>query len=153
MRRRRQKSCFDGRRAPVYRVAKAAIGQIAPIRIPVVEYEHAAVFGAALAADRLAAQAPAIASGGQLQYDLGMRVWDATAGKPGLQVLIARDTILPAQDTAVLYTRRVRQDRLVLELVRRTGNDDAMEKVGNFSFGPVENEATELSDRDHRRLR
>ncbi len=71
-------------------------------------------------------------------YDLGMRIWDKRLGKRGIQVLIPRNTMLPATHSTKFYTTRDDQQRIVFELVQCKGEEKEV-SLGNFAFGPIQN--------------
>jgi molecular chaperone DnaK len=71
-------------------------------------------------------------------YHLGLRVRDPATGRPTVQVLIKRNTPLPAQHTAVFYTSRADQTRLVFDVVQGKTEHDVQASLGRFIFGPLE---------------
>jgi molecular chaperone DnaK len=94
---------------------------------------QAVVFGAALLADLGGGQDVAQVAA----YDLGLRVFDPVTRAPKVQVLIPRQRALPAKHTAVFYTTRADQVRMVFELVQARGPDDPGQSLGHFVFGPI----------------
>ncbi len=105
------------------------------------EQPHRAVaYGAILAADQELGSGrggvpPLVQS--VATCDLGMRVWDQESGQPGVQILIQRNSPLPASHTSVFYTTRPDQTRLVFELVQSKTGEEEASSLGNFSFGPI----------------
>ena len=102
---------------------------------------HQAVsFGAAILAGRL--QRGGSASDALLQpvasADLGIRVWDRALGRPGVEVLIPRNSPLPAAVTRSFYTTRPDQVRMILEFLQQRGQDSEPTSLGHFAFGPIE---------------
>lgn len=71
--------------------------------------------------------------------DLGVRVRDPRSGALGVDVLVPRNTRLPASCTRSLYTERDNQNRVVLEFVHRTGEPAVEVSLGYFAFGPLPN--------------
>jgi molecular chaperone DnaK len=99
---------------------------------------HAVAYGAALIAARLGEKTDVDAFVRQVSsFDLCLRVWDAKANRPGLEVLIPRNASLPARYSRVFYTNRPDQIRLILEFVQRRGDDPAGVSLGHFAFGPI----------------
>lgn len=104
---------------------------------------QAVAYGAALLAARYArthteghaAAAPTVrqVSGA----DLCLRVWDRKTQRPGLEVLIGRNTPLPTTYSRTFYTNRDDQTRIVLELVQRRGEPAEEFSLGHFAFGPI----------------
>jgi len=118
---------------------QARLSRIEGISAGIVEREHAIVFGAALLAGAaLERHGGAVAHGGS-RFDIGMRVWNSTLNAPDVSVLIPSGSPLPTRRTTTLYTRRVNQERIVLELVRRDPADGSSESLGSFAFGPLRN--------------
>lgn len=70
-------------------------------------------------------------------YDLGMRVLDRETGRPGVHVLLKRNTPLPAKHQATFYTTRDDQTRMVLDLVQTKGDGGSERSLGHFAFGPI----------------
>ncbi len=105
------------------------------------EQPHRAVaYGAILAADQELGGGPSGAPPLVQRVatcDLGMRVWDQEKGRPGVQILIQRNSPLPATHTSVFYTTRPDQTRLVFELVQSKTGEEEASSLGNFSFGPI----------------
>lgn len=102
---------------------------------------HQAVsFGAALLANRLHQGGPE--QNALLQpvasADLGIRIWDRVLGRPGMEVLVPRNTPLPATVTRSFYTTRPEQVRMVLEFLQRRGEESEPASLGHFAFGPIE---------------
>lgn len=98
---------------------------------------HAVSYGAALIAARTGGSSAAPSLVQRIaSYDLGIRVWDALLGKPGVNVLIRRNTPLPAKAKTTVYTTRPDQTRMILEIVQAKGTDEPV-SLGNFAFGPI----------------
>lgn len=71
-------------------------------------------------------------------YHLGIRVRDPQSGKAKVQVLIPRNTALPAERKVVFYTARADQNRMMFEFVQTKGDDGSSLSLGHFAFGPIE---------------
>jgi molecular chaperone DnaK len=102
---------------------------------------QAVAYGAAIIADQKAKkQQDENEQGGLIQqisaYDLGIRVMDKQTKQPTVQVLISRNSPLPATNTTTFYTTRPDQHRMIIEGVQSKG-DDAVESLGFFAFGPI----------------
>jgi len=101
-------------------------------------HPHQAVaYGAALLAEARSNQEGAEAARAVAPYHLGLRVRDAATGRPRLEVMVKRNTPLPARHTATFYTTRSDQTRLVLDVVQSKGDDDVIASLGFFAFGPL----------------
>lgn len=100
---------------------------------------QAVVYGAAI----LAAQQFKGGSSKKLQsicsYDLGIRVRDAN-GNPAVQVLVSKNTPVPAAAHTIFYTNRDDQTRLIIEAVQKSTSDQEVEEIslGFFAFS-IEN--------------
>jgi molecular chaperone DnaK len=96
---------------------------------------QAVAYGAAAIASRARRpDAPAVMQR-IASHDLGLRVWDKASGRPGVQVLVQRNTPLPARHTTTIYTTREDQTRIVIEIVQSKGEEPS--SLGNFAFGPI----------------
>jgi len=95
---------------------------------------QAVAFGAALVADQDRDQIDVTHAA---SFDIGLRVYDPVTRAPKVQVLIPRNTALPARHAQVFYTTRVDQTRMVFELVQARGADDVGRSLGYFAFGPI----------------
>jgi molecular chaperone DnaK (HSP70) len=99
-----------------------------------------AVFGAALAAARsgtTAAQNLQGARDGHVGADLGLRVFDPGRGRPGVRVVVPRGTALPCTRSAVVFTTRVDQDHLALDVVEREEGHEALRSLADVRLGPL----------------
>ena len=72
-------------------------------------------------------------------YDLGIRVRDAD-GNPAVQVLVTKNTPVPASATTTFYTNREDQERLIIEAVQKRTTEYGEEEnsLGFFAFS-IEN--------------
>lgn len=95
---------------------------------------QAVAFGAALVADQGREQLDVSHA---TTFDLGLRVHDPVTRAPKVQVLIPRNTPLPARHAQVFYTTRPDQTRMVFEIVQARGADDPGRSLGYFAFGPI----------------
>jgi molecular chaperone DnaK len=95
---------------------------------------QAVAFGAALLAGRSldVDDVTQVAS-----FDLGLRIYDPVSRAPKVQVLIPRNAQLPARHSAVFYTTRMDQTRIVFEIVQARDAGDAGRSLGYFAFGPI----------------
>lgn len=102
---------------------------------------QAVAYGAALLAEQLFADSGTAASLQQIcSHDLGVRAIDPETRQPGVRVLIARNTPVPASQRLTFYTTRTDQARMIVEVVQVHGEGSArMENsLGHFAFGPIE---------------
>lgn len=101
-------------------------------------HPHQAVaYGAALLAEARAgspATQPLLAVA---PYHLGLRVRDPSTGKPRVEVMVKRNSPLPARHTATFYTTRADQTRLVFDVVQSKGEGDVVASLGFFAFAPL----------------
>lgn len=99
---------------------------------------QAVAFGAAIFASRLAGTG---AIDLEIQHattaDLCLRVWDRQRNAPGLEMLIGRNTPLPAEYTRTFFTSKADQTRIVLQFVQKRGEPPEEFILGTFSFGPI----------------
>ncbi len=100
---------------------------------------HLAVaYGAAILAGRLERDESSLSFMRPVSTaDLAIRVWDADAGAETLEVLIARNTPLPAKQTRSVFTSRSDQAHISFEFVQRRGEPASISTLGRFVFGPV----------------
>lgn len=70
--------------------------------------------------------------------DLGVRVHDPRTGRSSVDVVVPRNTPLPASQTRTYYTHRADQSRIVLEVIQLCGPDDPPLSLGHFAF-PISN--------------
>jgi molecular chaperone DnaK len=120
------------------RALAAASGKPAGALVP--RQPHQAVaFGAAVLADASVAEGASLEPVHQsvAPYHLGLRVRDATTGEARVQVLVKRNSPLPARATTTIYTNRAEQTRVILEIVQSKGERDAGQSLGHFAFGPL----------------
>lgn len=105
----------------------------------ILKQPHQAVaFGAALLAERFGREPGALTDLRQVTgCDLALRVWDPDARATSLDILIPRNTPLPAVHERVLLTAHAAQDRLTLEFAQRRGSPPQDFAVGAFTFGPI----------------
>lgn len=100
---------------------------------------QAVAFGAgmlAAARRRESSAEPAPAIQPVSSFGLGIRVFDRKIGAPRVQVLIPRNSPLPARNTATFYTTRDDQVRMIVEVVQqRTESEER--SLGHFAFGPL----------------
>ncbi len=68
-------------------------------------------------------------------YDLGIRARDAN-GEPTVQVLISKNTPVPAAASTTFYTNREDQERLIIEAVQKRSSEYGEEEnsLGFFAF-------------------
>lgn len=71
-------------------------------------------------------------------YHLGIRVRDPQTGKARVQVLIARNSALPAERKVVFQTHRADQTRMMFEFVQTKGDEGSSLSLGHFAFGPIQ---------------
>lgn len=104
---------------------------------------QAVAFGAALLAGQASVDRESLEIPPLIQRiatsDLGIRVQDHETGEPAVQVLIPRNTPLPANHTSTYYTSRADQARMVLEIVQAKGRGSEARSLGYFAFGPIAN--------------
>jgi molecular chaperone DnaK len=120
------------------RALAAASGKPASALVP--RQPHQAVaFGAAVLAAASAAQGATLepVHTGVASYHLGLRVRDTSTGQPKVQVLVKRNSPLPARATTTVYTNRAEQTRVILEIVQAKGEQENEQSLGYFSFGPI----------------
>jgi molecular chaperone DnaK len=120
------------------RALAAASGKPASALVP--RQPHQAVaFGAAVLAEASVAEGASLepVHQGVAPYHLGLRVRDATTGEARVQVLVKRNSPLPARATTTVYTNRAEQTRVILEIVQSKGERDAEQRLGYFAFGPL----------------
>jgi molecular chaperone DnaK len=72
-------------------------------------------------------------------YHLGIRVRDPQTGKARVQVLVPRNSPLPAERKAVFSTSRADQTRVMFEFVQTKGDEGSTLSLGHFAFGPIAN--------------
>lgn len=96
---------------------------------------HAVAYGAAL----IASQQSASGSGYEsvCANDLGITIFDRSSNNVSLQVLIKRNTHLPASAKTTFYTNRDDQKRLVLQVGQCAGTTEPVVSLGYFEFGPI----------------
>jgi molecular chaperone DnaK len=101
-------------------------------------HPHQAVaYGAALVAALSSAPSEAQPLNAVAPYHLGLRVRDAATGRDRIEVMIKRNSPLPATHTATFYTTRPEQTRLVLDIVQSKGEGELVASLGHFAFGPI----------------
>ncbi len=71
-------------------------------------------------------------------FDLCLRVWDPARNAAGLEVLVPRNSPLPASYSRAFYTNRDGQTRVILELVQRRGDPLVETSLGHHAFGPID---------------
>jgi len=99
---------------------------------------QAVAFGAAILAHRFGRDRSGAGTIQQVSgADLCLRVWDRQTNRPGLEMLIERNTPLPTSYSRTFYTNRDDQVRLVLEFVQRRGQPAEEFSLGHFAFGPI----------------
>lgn len=104
---------------------------------------QAVAYGAAMLAKQLFRQQQQKQLQSICSYDLGIRIKDKN-GQPGIKVLIAQNTAVPASNTMTFYTNRDEQKRIIIEAVqqRQTHSETAGGEhdisLGFFAFG-IEN--------------
>ena len=100
---------------------------------------QAVAFGAAVLADASAMQGSTLepVHQGVAPYHLGLRVRDAASGQARVQVLVKRNSPLPARATTTVYTNRPEQTRVILEIVQSKGEREPEQSLGYFAFGPL----------------
>jgi molecular chaperone DnaK len=122
----------------VGRALAAASGKPAAALVP--RQPHQAVaFGAAVLAGVSAGQGTTLepVHQGVAPYHLGLRVRDTATGQPRVQVLVKRNSPLPARATTTVYTNRAEQTRVILEIVQSKGEHEQEQSLGYFAFGPI----------------
>jgi molecular chaperone DnaK len=72
-------------------------------------------------------------------YDLGLRIQEARSKAPAFQVLIPRNSPLPARNVAMFYTTRDDQRRMMVEVIQRKDASAPVSSLGHFGFGPIAN--------------
>jgi len=103
----------------------------------VARHPHQAVaYGAALLAESALDTALEPVHQGVAPYHLGLRVRDA-AGQPQVQVLVKRNSPLPARATTTVYTHRADQARLIFDIVQSKSPAEPELSLGHFAFGPL----------------
>jgi len=120
------------------RALAAASGKPPSALVP--RQPHQAVaFGAAVLAAGSAGQGATLepVHQGVAPYHLGLRVRDAATGQPRVQVLVKRNSPLPARATTTVYTNRAEQTRVILEIVQAKGENEPEQSLGYFAFGPI----------------
>ena len=104
----------------------------------VLRQPHQAVaYGAAAIASRLGSGKGAAEVRQVAGFDLCMRVWDPRRNAPGLEVLVPRNSPLPATYSRTFYTNRDGQTRVIFELVQRRGDPCVEASLGHHAFGPL----------------
>lgn len=103
----------------------------------VARHPHQAVaYGAALLAESALDSTLEPVHQGVAPYHLGLRVRNA-AGDAQVQVLIKRNSPLPARATTTVYTGRADQTRLIFDIVQSKGGSEPEISLGYFAFGPL----------------
>jgi molecular chaperone DnaK len=101
-------------------------------------HPHQAVaYGAALIADARAGGSGAEPTIAVAPAHLGLRVRDPATGRDRLEVLVKRNTPLPARQTATFYTVRPDQTRMILDVAQSRGDGEPVESLGTIAFGPL----------------
>ena len=103
---------------------------------------QAVAYGAALIAEQRRRQLAGEECDTQLQqisaYDLGIRVADKQTGQPAVEVLIPRNSPIPARQGTTFYTTRADQTRMVIEVVQQRAPGVEEKSLGYFAFGPID---------------
>lgn len=103
----------------------------------VARHPHQAVaYGAALLATATTGTSLEPVHQGVAPYHLGLRV-RGDQGQPQLQVLVKRNSPLPARAATTVYTHRADQARVILDIVQSKGPDEPAHSLGHFAFGPL----------------
>lgn len=98
---------------------------------------QAVAFGAALIAQQIFAPSTGMRTLQRISsWALGIRVLNPETHQPQVQVLIPRDTVLPAEKTLRFYTHRADQTRLIIEAVQQKSSGEDI-SLGHFAFGPL----------------
>lgn len=98
---------------------------------------HAVAYGAAILAAARGGNDPGLVRG-IASHGLGLRVWDRSANRPGIEILIPQNAPLPARYSRVFYTTRDDQARMILEFVQTREGCETPVSLGVSSFGPIE---------------
>lgn len=104
------------------------------------KHPHQAVaYGAAVLAEAAAADHGTAepVHQGVAPYHLGLRVRDATNGQDRMEVMLKRNTPLPAKASTTVYTHRPDQSRVILDIVQGKGGAEPLTSLGHFAFGPL----------------
>ncbi len=112
----------------------------APAALICKQPHQAVAYGAAILAEALAHQAisgEAALHHAVAPYHLGLRVREANGQGVRVEVLIKRNTPLPARHTATFYTSRSDQTRLIFDIVQSKGDNAIDASLGMFAFGPL----------------
>ena len=70
-------------------------------------------------------------------YNLGLQVRDPQSGTPGVDVMIKRNSALPARHTKTFFTNRPDQTRLILHVVQSKAGNEVAHSLGTIAFGPL----------------
>ena len=123
---------------PIVAKTLLAVSKKSPSHLITRQPHQAVAYGAAILAQRLANSAEGASFIRQVTgYDLCLRVWDRQQKKTALEVLIPKNSPLPAKYSRLFYTNRDDQTRIVLEFVQRRTDAGVESSLGHFKFGPI----------------